>query len=386
MRIEINVPPFSESISEGKLLKWNKHPGEKVSRGEPIAELETEKVVLEVSAPEDGTLAETLKQEGDTVEAGERLAIMETSVNAEPTPPALPVTPPAAPPNIPSPAQVEAPLAFPAPVVGEAPMPQSIPMAEAAPAAPVIVPRPVLPEEAVTPSARREERRVPVSRIRIRIAERLKQAQNTAAILTTFNELDMSAVLALRKRYGEAFQQRYGIKLGLMSFFVQASVEALKRFPIVNASLEGDAIVYHDYYDLGIAVSSERGLVVPVLKEADQLSLASIEKAIASFAEKARAHTLTLEELTGGTFTITNGGVFGSMLSTPILNPPQSAILGMHTITKRAVAVDDQVMIRPMMYLALSYDHRLIDGREAVLFLVAVKNLLEDPARFLLGL
>jgi len=397
---EIKVPTFPESVTDGSLLAWHKHPGEAVARGEVVAEIETDKVVFEVPAPEDGVLAETLVAEGATVTSGQLIGRLGTG-----TAPAVAAPRPAGKVAVERPATVM-PAArraaaerglTPAELTGSgkagrvlkedvlrAPAPSAAAPAVATPV--VAAPAPARPATPVVDiAAGRPQKRVPMSRLRMRIAERLVAAQQTAAMLTTFNEVDMHAVMELRARYRETFEKEHGVRLGFMSFFVRASVEALKQFPEVNASIEASDIVYHGFYDIGIAVSGARGLVVPVLRDADQLGTAAIEIRIKEFADKAQAATLTLEELTGGTFTITNGGVFGSLLSTPILNPPQAAILGMHRIQERPVAIDGQVVIRPMMYLALSYDHRLIDGREAVRFLVAIKELLEDPARLLLG-
>ncbi len=401
MMIEVKVPPLSESVAEATLLDWRKQAGEAVRRDEVLAELETDKVVLEVVAPSDGVLSEIRHTSGDTVTSGEVLAVIDDQAVAESaTPPATPAA--------------KAPAA-----AAEAPAettPSLSPAARKLAAENAVDTRHIrgsgrdhritkadiiehlearggktdrpspAADTAATGGAPRPEKRVPMSRLRQRVAERLKQAQNTAAILTTFNEVDLSAVKALRSRLGEAFERSHGTRLGYMSFFTRAVVEALQRFPVINASLDGQEIVYHGYYDIGIAVGSPRGLVVPVLRDADGLSFADIERAIRDFGERARDGRLELEELSGGTFSITNGGVFGSLLSTPILNPPQSAILGMHKIEDRAVVVDGEIVVRPMMYLALSYDHRIIDGQDAVQFLVAVKAALEEPARLLLEL
>lgn len=352
MRVPIQTPELSESVQSGTLLEWRKQVGEAVKRDEILVELETDKVILEVPAPAAGVLAAITVMNGGEVKPGDPLGEIETEAGdvarlpeAAPTPSAAPVTP----------TKVEAREVTP-----------PTPAAEI-PAAPIAYP------------SGRADRRVAMTRLRQRIAERLLEAQRTAAILTTFNEVDMAPVQALRKRVQDEFQRTHGIKLGLMSFFVAAACRALKQYPVVNASVDGRDIVYHDFYDIGVAVSSERGLVVPVLRDAERLSLADIERKIADFAQRANALELTLEELEGGTFTISNGGVFGSMLSTPILNPPQSAVLGLHRIQDRPMAVDGQVVIRPMMYLALSYDHRIIDGREAVSFLKSVKDQLEAP-------
>ncbi len=422
MLVEVKVPQLAESIADATLLPWRKRVGDRITRGEPLVDLETDKVTLEVSAPEDGVLRELRKREGQTAVSHETLAIIDTTgltaVSA-----ATPVTAPEPAPEAPA---AERATSGPEParpeperrlspavrklVAEHAIDPQRIPVSrsdgritksdvlaylappgetpEPEPSAPPTVEpavEPVVTEPLVEESEARE-RRVPMTRLRRRIAERLLAAQHENAILTTFNEVDMHAVLDLRDRYREAFEARHGVRLGLMSFFCKAVVAALQRYPIVNASVEGEDIVYHDYYDLGIAVSSPRGLVVPVLRDVERLSFGEIEQKLREYGEKARAAKLGVEELTGGTFTITNGGVFGSLLSTPILNPPQSAILGMHRIQERPVAESGQIVVRPMMYIALSYDHRIIDGREAVSFLVTVKEHLEDPARLLLDL
>ena len=423
MRIEVKCPAFSESITEGRLLPWSKRVGEAVSRGDVLVGVETDKVVLDVNAQQDGVLVEIVRPEGEVVQAGDLIAVIDTAAS-----PAAPAT--AAGTSMAAPAPATAPavaldtVLSPAvrKIVAESGVsPEAIAgtgkdgrltkgdvlghlesssaaitqatapvVAQQAPAA-VPTPTPAVhaaaPAQVVTVAAgERLTRRVPMTRIRTRIAERLKQVQNSAAILTTFNEVNMQAVMDLRKKHQDAFVKRHGIKLGFMSFFVAAVTEALKQYPVINASVEGQDIAYHGFFDIGIAVASERGLVVPVLRDTDTLSLAGIEKGIAAYAEKARGNKLTLEDLSGGTFTITNGGTFGSLLSTPILNAPQSAILGMHNIVERPMAENGQVIIRPMMYLALSYDHRIIDGKEAVLFLVTIKNLLEDPSRLLLGI
>jgi 2-oxoglutarate dehydrogenase E2 component (dihydrolipoamide succinyltransferase) len=379
MRIEISVPPLPESVSDATLLDWHKKIGEAVGKGENLVDLETDKVVLEVPAPEDGVVAELRGGKGDIVVSGQPIAVIDTAIR--PAAPAVAVA-----------AEKPAPALSPAVrrlVAEHALDPAQIPASgregrltkqdvldflETRPAA----------ETARPPSQSRAERRAPMSRLRARIAERLLEAQHRTATLTTFNEVNLQKVFDIRHAHKTRFEQQHGTKLGFMSFFVKASVEALRRFPLVNASLEGEEIVYHDYYDIGIAVSTDRGLVVPILRDADKAGFAEIEKAIAEFGQKARSGKLSLDELSGGTFTITNGGIFGSMLSTPILNPPQSAILGMHAIKDRPVAEDGQIVIRPMIYLALSYDHRLIDGREAVSFLFTIKELIEDPVRLML--
>ncbi|MDY0309508.1 MAG: 2-oxoglutarate dehydrogenase complex dihydrolipoyllysine-residue succinyltransferase [Castellaniella sp.] len=397
---EVLVPQLSESVSEATLLNWKKQPGEAVQADEILIEVETDKVVLEVPAPVAGVLSEIVKGDGSTVTSGEVLARIDTDAKA---------AAPAAAAAAPAPAPAQAAVAAPAPVATKSAVaspaagkilsekgidPASVEgtgragrvtkgdalnaaPASAAPAAPV-APVPVGLDG-------RPEQRVPMSRLRARVAERLIQSQTENAILTTFNEVNMQAVIDLRKKYKESFEKEHGVKLGFMSFFVKAAVAALKRYPIVNASVDGKDIIYHGYFDIGIAVGSPRGLVVPILRNADQLSIAEIEKQIADFGQRAQAGKLGLDELTGGTFSISNGGVFGSMLSTPIINPPQSAILGIHATKDRPVVENGQIVIRPINYLALSYDHRIIDGREAVLALVAMKEALEDPQRLLLG-
>lgn len=358
MRVSIQTPELSESVQSGTLLEWRKQVGEAVKRDEILVELETDKVILEVPAPAAGVLVAIAVANGGEVKPGDLLGEIETEAAAGVS------TTQAAP----------ASSAPPAPTVPPAP-PATVEAREVTPPAPAVE----KPAPPIAYPTGRADRRVAMTRLRQRIAERLLEVQRTAAILTTFNEVDMAPVQALRKRLQAEFQGAHGIKLGLMSFFVAAACRALKQFPVVNASVDGRDIVYHDFYDIGVAVSSERGLVVPVLRDAERLSLADIERKIADFAQRANALELTLEELEGGTFTISNGGVFGSMLSTPILNPPQSAVLGLHRIQDRPMAVDGQVVIRPMMYLALSYDHRIIDGREAVSFLKSVKDQLEAP-------
>jgi 2-oxoglutarate dehydrogenase E2 component (dihydrolipoamide succinyltransferase) len=353
MRVQVKTPEFSESVQSGTLLEWRKQVGDTVERDETLLDLETDKVILEVSAPAAGVLAAIHIPNGADVKPEDVLGEIETDASVA----------------------VAAPAAKPEPAA-------SAPVAEPTPAAKPVKAEPSKPAEPVKPTLYppgRADRRVPMSRLRQRIAERMLEAQRTAAILTTFNEVDMQPVQTLRKRVQEAFQARHGVKLGLMSFFVKAVCRGLKQFPVVNASVDGHDIVYHDCYDIGIAVGSERGLVVPVLRDADQMNLATIEQKIADFSRRANSLELKIEELEGGTFTISNGGVFGSMLSTPILNPPQSGVLGLHRIQDRPVAVDGQVVIRPMMYLALSYDHRIVDGRDAVSFLKSVKDVLETP-------
>ncbi|MGH8568001.1 MAG: 2-oxoglutarate dehydrogenase complex dihydrolipoyllysine-residue succinyltransferase [Gammaproteobacteria bacterium] len=412
MLVEVKVPQLAESIADATLLAWRKGAGERVTRGEPLCDLETDKVTLEVSAPEDGFLKELRKQEGQTAVSHETLAVIDTTVlKAVADHPPPPIATPEPTPKGPGP-EPAAPHAVPklSPAVRKlvaehAIDPQAVPASgkdgrltksdvltylkpaeETAPPNAPPTAEPAAHADEAQEHNETGERRVPMTRLRRRIAERLLDAQHQHAILTTFNEVDMQPVQALRERHREAFEARHGVRLGFMSFFCKAAVAALKRYPIVNAAVEGEDIVYHDYYDLGIAVSSARGLVVPVLRGVEHLSFGAIEARLREYAEKAREAKLKVEELSGGTFTITNGGVFGSLLSTPILNPPQSAILGMHRIQERPIAEGGQVVIRPMMYLALSYDHRIIDGREAVSFLVTLKQHLEDPARLLLDL
>ncbi|MCL2830021.1 MAG: 2-oxoglutarate dehydrogenase complex dihydrolipoyllysine-residue succinyltransferase [Betaproteobacteria bacterium] len=431
MIIDVKVPQLSESVAEATLLSWNKKVGESVARDENLIDIETDKVVLELPAPDNGVLVEILKGDGGTVVAGELIARIDTEATAtasasapksaptaapaavivaEPSVP-IPVATPALSPSAPAAHGVIMPGArkilaekglSPSDVVGtgrggrittedarNAQLKTTPPVSLSAGAAPGVPPRPGLPTppavnvDAVL--ANRPEQRVPMSRLRARIAERLIQSKNENAILTTFNEVNMAPVMALRKQYADRFEKEYGVRLGFMGFFVKAACAALKKFPVVNASIDGNDIVYHGYVDIGIAVGSPRGLVVPIIRDADQLSIADIERKIAEFGAKAKDGKLSIEELTGGTFSISNGGVFGSMLSTPIINPPQSAILGIHATKDRAVVENGQVVVRPINYLALSYDHRIIDGREAVLSLVTMKEALEDPARLLLG-
>ncbi len=429
MTVDVKVPALPESVADGTLVNWKKKPGEPVKRGENLVDLETDKVVLDIPAPADGVLSEILRQEGEIVTTGDVIAVLEESAGAEtpaaaaeiPAPATVPPPAPAASPVAATEADLEglspavrrlaaehgldvgripgsgrggrvtkadvlaylearksgapapaapAPTPAPTPAPALAPAPASI----AAPAAPV-------PPDALG----RLEQRVAMTRLRARIAERLLMAKNTTAMLTTFNEINMKPVMDLRNRYKDQFEKTHGVRLGFMGFFIKAVLEALKRYPAVNASIDGNDIVYHGYYDIGIAVASPRGLVVPILRDVDRMSLAEVEKAIGEFGQKAKEGTLTVEDMMGGTFTITNGGVFGSLMSTPILNPPQSGILGMHATRDRPVAENGQVVIRPMMYVAHSYDHRIIDGREAVLFLVTVKECIEDPARLILN-
>jgi 2-oxoglutarate dehydrogenase E2 component (dihydrolipoamide succinyltransferase) len=395
---DVTVPAFPESIADGTLVAWRKQVGEAVSRGDIVADIETDKVVFEVPAAADGVLAEVAVEAGATVVSGQMIGRLAAGAAAKALEKGAPKTAstvtvmPAA--RKLAAERGVAPEKLAGSGKGGRVLKEDI--MKAAPAATASLPAkppeakmvPVAPpaEPLSTGAEDRPQKRVPMTRLRARIAERLVQAQHNAAMLTTFNEVNLKAVSELRARYREAFEKEHGVRLGFMSFFVSACVEALKRFPEVNASIDGSDIVYHGFFDIGIAVSSPRGLVVPVMRDADRLSLAEIESAIKGLAEKSQNNKLALEDLTGGTFSITNGGVFGSLLSTPILNPPQSAILGMHKIQERPVAENGQVVIRPMMYLALSYDHRIVDGREAVSFLVAIKELLEDPARLLLGI
>ena len=407
MAIEIKAPTFPESVADGTVATWHKKPGEAVKRDELIVDIETDKVVMEVLAEADGVVGEILKNEGDTVLSGELLGTLVEGGAASAPLAAAPVAAVAA--QAAAPAAAEEALLSPAarkiaeenglnPAAiagtgkgGRVTKEDVVAAVEARKTAPVAAPaaKPAAPaaEAPLFAAGERVEKRVPMTRLRAKIAERLVEAQSSMAMLTTFNEVDMHEVMALRSKYKDLFEKTHnGVRLGFMSFFVKAAVEALKRFPAVNASIDGNDIVYHGYQDIGVAVSSDRGLVVPVLRNAELMSLAEIENGIATFGKKARDGKLSIEEMTGGTFTITNGGTFGSMMSTPIVNPPQAAILGMHNIIQRPVAINGQVVIRPMMYLALSYDHRLIDGKEAVSFLVTIKNLLEDPARLLLDI
>lgn len=416
--IEVVVPELSESVSEASLIEWKKKVGDPVKADEVLIEIETDKIVMEVPAPESGVLVSIQEGNGASVTGGQLLATIDTSAAAEVSKPEAPAQEQAAPMPVqhsqpapqaaaaavaeerlstakvmPSAAKMMANLGLnPEDVVGTGrggritkndvqnvqAQPQSV--SKAAPSKPLSV---QAPAPAHT-SSLREEKRVPMSRLRARVAERLVQSQSDAAILTTFNEVNLGPVMALRAKYKESFEKKYGIKLGFMSFFVKAAVYALQQYPIINASVEGNDIIYHNYIDVGVAVGSPRGLVVPVLRDADQLSFAQIERQIADFAKRAASGKLELNELTGGTFTISNGGVFGSLFSTPIINPPQSAILGIHATKQRPVVENGEIVIRPMNYFALSYDHRIIDGREAVLALVAMKDALEDPARLLL--
>jgi 2-oxoglutarate dehydrogenase E2 component (dihydrolipoamide succinyltransferase) len=396
MPIEVRVPQLPESVADATLVTWHKRAGDLVSRDENLADLETDKVVLEVPAPVAGVLVEIKIEAGSTVTGGVLLAVIDETATAgaaaaKAVDAAAPVATAKAEPKL-SPAAkrvVEEQKVDPASVSGTGrdgrATKQDVLKAAAAPApAPVATAAAAPVAAAAGPRAGRTEQRVPMSRLRSRIAARLVEAQSTQALLTTFNEVDMSALNTARTRYKDRFEKAHGVRLGFMSFFVKATVEALRRFPIVNAYVDGTDIVYHDYYDIGVAVSTERGVIVPVLRDADLMSCADVERSIGDFAKKGRDGAITIEELTGGTFSITNGGVFGSLMSTPIVNAPQSAILGMHKVQDRPVVVDGQIVIRPMMYLALTYDHRIIDGRDAVQFLVTIKDCLEDPARLLL--
>ena len=378
MLVDVKAPELSESVQSGSLLEWRKQPGDFVQRDEPLTDLETDKVILEVSAPVAGLLKEICLPSGSEVKAGDVLARIETAA-AEAGEIVVQTPPKKAVEDVPV---VLSSVSAPIPVVA-APEPDSFFPPEPAP---VVAPPVAAPVGCPPCSPERGERRVQMTRLRQRIAERLKEAQNTAAMLTTFNEINMAPVMELRTKYQERFQKEHGVKLGFMSFFTKAVCQALKVYTLVNASIDGRDVVYHDFYDIGMAVSSERGLVVPILRNADRMSFADIEKQIADFGKRANSLELTLEEMEGGTFTVSNGGIFGSLLSTPILNPPQSGVLGLHKIQERPIAENGQVVIRPMMYVALSYDHRIIDGREAVSFLKAVKDALEDPARLLLEL
>jgi len=394
--IEVKVPQLSESVAEATLLDWHKKEGERVSRDENLIDIETDKVVLELPAPADGVLVRIIKKAKESVGSGDVIAQIDTEGKAAAAAPASQEkkAPPAAerpktvPPVMPAAQKIAAEKGIDTSKLqgtGRDGRVTKGDVLEAKPAparAPLQQPTPPVNVDSLTSG--RPEQRVPMSRLRQRVAERLVQSQSTAAILTTFNEVNMAPVMEMRKRYQERFEKEHGTRLGFMSFFVKAAVHALKRFPVVNASIDGTDIVYHGYFDIGVAVGSPRGLVVPILRDADRMSFAEIEKKIGEFGKRAQDGKLTLEELTGGTFSISNGGVFGSMLSTPIINPPQSAILGVHATKDRAVVENGQIVVRPINYLALSYDHRIIDGREAVLFLVSIKDALEDPARLIL--
>jgi 2-oxoglutarate dehydrogenase E2 component (dihydrolipoamide succinyltransferase) len=396
MSVDIKVPSAGESVTEGILARWLKPNGSYVEANEPVCELETDKAAMEVNAPVAGVLT-IVEQEGSTVEVGAVIGRIDEKATAPTTPAPKPTAPPAAaPPSTPSARKLAADAGLKLDQItgsgrGGRVLKEDVLAAKEAPLREVMKPAPepkrdgqVSPTPVPLLSPERNERRERMSTVRQRIAEKLVAAQQTAAILTTFNEADMSAVMALRTKYKESFHKKHSVGLGFMSFFVKACCEAIRSFPIVNAFVDGQDIVYHDFVHIGVAVSTEKGLMVPVLRDADRLSCADIEKGIAALAAKARDGKITVGDLSGGTFTITNGGVFGSLLSTPILNPPQSAIFGMHAIQKRPVVVDDQIVVRPMMYLALSYDHRLIDGRDAVSFLVRVKECIESPERLLL--
>jgi 2-oxoglutarate dehydrogenase E2 component (dihydrolipoamide succinyltransferase) len=393
MIVEVKVPQLSESVAEATLLDWHKKEGERVSRDENLIDIETDKVVLELPAPADGVLVKILKKARDSVGSGDVIAQIDTEGKGTSAGPAKPAAAPSQPTPQPSkPAVMPAAQKMAAEKGIDASKLQGtgrdgrVTKGDVLEArtqkAPLQQPTPPVSVDPLLTG--RPEQRVPMSRLRQRVAERLVQSQSTAAILTTFNEVNMAPVIEMRKRYQERFEKEHGVRLGFMSFFVKAAVHALKRFPVVNASIDGTDIVYHGYFDIGVAVGSPRGLVVPILRDADRSSFAEIEKKIGDFGKRAQDGKLAIEELTGGTFSISNGGVFGSMLSTPIINPPQSAILGVHATKDRAVVENGQVVVRPMNYLALSYDHRIIDGREAVLFLVGIKEALEDPARLIL--
>jgi 2-oxoglutarate dehydrogenase E2 component (dihydrolipoamide succinyltransferase) len=402
MTIEIKVPPLPESVSDATLVAWHKTVGESVARDENLVDLETDKVVLEVPAPASGTISKIVVEDGATVVAGDVLAILEEgeiAAAAGPTPEkktekkAAPTPVEAKGPVKTSPAvrrlldehDLDATMVLGSGKDGRITKADVMSFLKSDDSSNVTPGDPApLSVETVTAGLERSEKRVPMTRLRARIAERLVEAQQTAAMLTTFNEVDLTEVMAMRGRYKETFEKKHGVRLGFMSFFAKAAVEALKKFPAVNASVEGTDIVYHNYFDIGIAVSSDRGLMVPVIRDVDQMSFADFESALTDMAGKAQAGTISMEDLTGGTFTITNGGIFGSMMSTPILNQPQSAILGMHSIQQRPMVVDGEILARPMMYLAMTYDHRIIDGKEAVQFLVSIKEQLEDPGRLLL--
>jgi 2-oxoglutarate dehydrogenase E2 component (dihydrolipoamide succinyltransferase) len=426
MAIEVKVPVLPESVSDATIATWHKKPGDAVKRDENLVDLETDKVVLEVPSPVDGVLKEIIKNTGDTVGSQELIAVIDegaaaaaapTAAKAAPAPaapaPAAPADPPA---NAPAPAStanadlspatrrvVEENKVDPSQVAGTGrggqvtkedvlkhlsapPAPAGSAPAAKAPSAPAAAPAPTAAKGTSVAPSNRAEQRVAMTRMRSRIAERMMQAKNSIAMLTSFNEVNMKPVMDMRKSLGESFEKAHGIRLGIMSFFVRAAAEALKRHPVVNSALDGNDIIYHGYSDISIAVSTERGLVTPVLRDAGNMGFAEIEKAIAEYAKKARDGGLTIEDLQGGTFTITNGGVFGSLFSTPIVNPPQSAILGMHTVKERAIVENGAVVAAPMMFIALSYDHRIIDGKDAVQFLVDIKNQLENPHRMLLAL
>ncbi|QMT39589.1 2-oxoglutarate dehydrogenase complex dihydrolipoyllysine-residue succinyltransferase [Neisseria shayeganii] len=396
MIIEVTVPMLPESVTEATLMTWHKKVGDFVERDENLIDLETDKVVLELPAQQAGVIVEIIEQDGAVVTANQLIAKIDTAATkseAAPAAAAAPAQASAAAPTASSNAQAGVAMPAAAKLAAE----KGVDISNVAGSGRdgrvlkedvqnAAAPKAAAPAAAAVPAGERIEQRVPMSRLRARVAERLLQSQAENAILTTFNEVNMKPVMDLRNKYKEKFEKEHGVKLGFMSFFVKAAVAALKKFPVVNASVDGNDIVYHGYFDIGIAVGSPRGLVVPILRDADQMSIAEIEKTIADFAVKAKDGKLALEDLTGGTFSITNGGTFGSMMSTPIINPPQSAILGMHATKERAVVENGEIVVRPMMYLALSYDHRIIDGREAVLTLVTIKEALEDPARLILDI
>ena len=386
MIVEVKVPQLSESVAEATLLDWHKKEGEPVSRDENLIDIETDKVVLELPAPVDGVLVKILKNARDAVGSGDVIAQIDTEGKAS-TKESTPEKAKAAPPVMPAAQKIAAEKGIDTSKIAgtgrDGRVTKGDVLEKSVQKAPALQ-QPAPPVNVEQLTSGRPEQRVPMSRLRQRVAERLVQSQSTAAILTTFNEVNMAPVMEMRRKYQERFEKEHGVRLGFMSFFVKAAVHALKRFPVVNASIDGTDIVYHGYFDVGVAVGSPRGLVVPILRDADRMSFAEIEKKIGDFGKRAQDGKLSLEELTGGTFSISNGGVFGSMLSTPIINPPQSAILGVHATKDRAVVENGQVVVRPMNYLALSYDHRIIDGREAVLFLVSIKEALEDPARLVL--
>ncbi|VAX13699.1 Dihydrolipoamide succinyltransferase component (E2) of 2-oxoglutarate dehydrogenase complex [hydrothermal vent metagenome] len=400
MQIEVKVPNLPESVADATLINWHKKAGDPVRRDENLVDLETDKVVLEITAPDSGVLADIKRSDGETVVSDELIAVIDTDAQStRPAPKAAAAPVSASAENRPVAEQSDEGQPLLSPAVRKLVQEHNlnpghikgsgrdnrITKADVIDYLEQDTPLPAARAEAVpSVTGNRTEQRVPMSRLRARVAERLKQAQNTAAILTTFNEVNMKAVMELREKYKQDFEKKYETRLGFMSFFCRAVVEALKQFPVMNASIDGEDIVYHGYFDLGIAVGSPRGLVVPILRDVDSMSFADIEIAIRDFGQRAKEGKLSLQELTGGTFSITNGGVFGSLLSTPILNPPQSAILGMHKIEDKPVVENGEIVIRPMMYLALSYDHRIVDGQDAVLFLVAIKAALEEPSRMLL--
>jgi 2-oxoglutarate dehydrogenase E2 component (dihydrolipoamide succinyltransferase) len=406
MNIEVKVPMLPESVADATIVTWHKKPGEKVKRDDNLVDLETDKVVLEVPAPADGVMGEILKQAGTVVKAGEILAHLDTDKEASMKTEKPSVSPSAATPVAEKTKSTDSGANLAGPAARRSAAEQDLPLeniqgsgksgrvtradvlqqaqSPTAPAPNLSSRISEISASATHASSDRLEKRVPMTRLRARIAERLVAAQHNAAILTTFNEINLQKVMELRSLYKDGFEKRHGTRLGFMSFFTKAVIEALKRFPAVNASIDGNDVVYHSYFDIGIAVSTDRGLVVPILRDADRLSFAEIEKTITNYGRKAKENQIAIEDMTGGTFTITNGGVFGSLLATPIINPPQSAILGMNKIEERPIAENGQVVIRPMMYVALSYDHRIIDGKESVSFLKTIKELLEDPSRLLI--